>query len=83
MRKVASYYQGTCMSISCLIHELIKITEKSISEIHEKFLENEQISFAVSLMASSFAFFHSGHSSNWHNCCKEIETERMAKWSDP
>jgi hypothetical protein len=54
-----------------------------MSEIHEKFLGNVWISFALSFMASSSAFFHRGRGSNWHNCGTKEKTERMGKWSDP
>jgi hypothetical protein len=42
-----------------------------------------QISFALSFIASSSAFFYSGRGSNWHNCSTNKNTDITGKWSDP
>jgi hypothetical protein len=68
--------------MTSFIHKITKSIEKSISEIHEKFLGNVRISLALSFMASSFAFFYCGRGSNWQNCDTKEKTERMGKWSD-
>jgi hypothetical protein len=83
MRNQAGFDKGTCWSITSFIHEIKKLTEKSISEIHVKIYGKVQISFALSFIASSFAFFHRGWGSNWHSCGTKEKTERMGKWSDP
>ncbi len=60
--------KGKCFWVTSFIQEIKKLTEKSISETQENFLGTELISLTISLMASSSAFFHSGHSSNKHHC---------------
>jgi hypothetical protein len=74
---------GTCSTITPFIQEIKKSTEKSISEIEDKFCGNELISLAFYLMASLFAFFHSGRGSNTQKCGTKENTERIDKWSDP
>jgi hypothetical protein len=59
---------GTCSSTTLFIQEIRKSIKKSISEIEVKVHGKELISFALSMMASLFAFFHSGRGSNWHGC---------------
>jgi hypothetical protein len=53
--------------------------EKLTSEMEEKLHGNKVISFAFSLMASLFAFFHSGQSSNAQKGGTKENTERMGK----
>jgi hypothetical protein len=43
----------------------------------------EPISLAFFLLASLFAFFHSGQGSNTKKYGTKVKTERMGQWSDP
>jgi hypothetical protein len=60
----AGFDKGTSWLITSSIHVFMKATEKSQSEIDEKFLGKVLFSFALSLIASLFTFFHRGRRSN-------------------
>jgi hypothetical protein len=54
-----------------------------MSEIDEKLCGKEFISFALSAMASLFAFFHEGPDLHLHRCGTKEKTEIIGLWSDP
>jgi hypothetical protein len=64
LKNRAGFDKGTCWSTTSFIEDIEKFTEKIISEVHEKRLGEVLISIALSFMASSSTFFHSGRGSN-------------------